>query len=361
MSKIGDFYTKHKDALLIGVGIIAIGGVGTGIYQVAHHQPVIAIKDTLPVDESHVLADNILLFNEAGDVKLIGINDGKEMNSTSLKQVDVTHFIYSNAKDFKKLYAYGSTEKKIFEITVADSKVSSKTLVDLKDNTVEISNFKVEGDNVYFVSADGKSVNKVSVKDGSIKNVPLKEAVENWVVTGDYFVYSTPTKLYSVNTADGSSNQIEIGDKTTGLFFANGQVVDFNKFGSGKNTSIMLQINPSDLAIKNMIKFDTANVNGLTNDSEDKSIYVGQLINGTDNKPVQSIGNIDLDKSAKGSIDIPTSKDTTTFTYNQSNTITAKGYIYSLVDKNIEVVDTVSKQVVRTVAIDGQVFMPVMK
>lgn len=361
MSKIGDFYNKHKDAVLVGVGILAIGGVGAGIYQVAHHQPTIAIQDTLPVDESHVLADNILLSNEAGDVKLLGINDGKEINSVSLKQVDGTHFIYSNAKDFKKLYAYGSGEKKIFEITVADNKVSSQTLVDLKDNTVEINSFKVEGDNVYFVSVDGKSVNKVSIKDGAIKNVPLKEAVENWVVTGDYFIYSTSTKLYSINTADGSSNQIEIGDKTTGLFFANGQVVDFNKFGSGKNTSIMLQINPSDLTIKNMIKFDTANVNGFANNSEDKSVYLGQVVNGEDNKPVQKIENIDLEKSAIGSIEIPTSKDTATFTYNQGNTITAKGYIYSLVDKNIEVVDTVSKQVVRTVPVDGQLFMPVMK
>lgn len=361
MSKIGDFYTKNKNAIVVVVGVLAIGGVGAGIYQVAHHQPTIAIKDTLPVDESHVLADNILVGNETGDVKLIGINDGKEINSVSLKQGDNSRFIYSNAKDFKGLYAYGSAEKKIFEITVADNKVTSKVLVDLKDNNTEVSSFKVEGDNVYVVSPDGKSVNKVAVKDGSIKNVPVKEAVENWVVTGDYLVYSTGTKLYSVNTADGSSNQIEIGDKTTGLFFANGQVIDFNKFGSGKNTSIMLQINPSDLIIKNMIKFNTADVNGLTADSEDKSVFLGQVINGADNKPIQSLDNVDLDKSAMGSVDIPTSKDTTTFTYNQSNTITAKGYIYSLVDKKIEVIDTVSDQVVRNVDIDTNVFMPVMK
>lgn len=360
MSKISKFYNKHKDSVLIGVGIIAILGTVIGIYEVVNRPKVIKVEDSALINTEHQLAEHILVGNDSGLIKLISVSNGKEIGTKNIRQVNNSSFIYSNAKDFKKIYAYGAEEKKFFEITVKDSKISAKTLVDMKNNAIKISNFKVDGDSVYFISPDNMSLNKVSIQDGSIKNIPVKEAVENWVVTGEYFVYSTNTKIYSANMANGKIAQIDTGDKTTGLFFANGEVIDFNKFGSTKNTSIMLRINPADLIIKNMVKFDTANVEGLTNDSEDKNIYVEEVVNKND-KPTQTINSVKLDKTSKSNIEIVTNKDVSKYVYNQNNTMTAKGYLYSLVDNNIEIIDTESKQVIKTIKVDDKVFMPVMK
>lgn len=359
--KISNFYNKHKNSIVVFIGIIAICSVGVCIYKVANNQEIIKIEDNLPNDESHIVAKNIILANVNGEIKLIGVNEEKEIDTLNLKQISDTTFIYSNSKDFKSMYVYDLSQNKFSNITIQDNKLTNKEVVSLKDKDIELSNFKVEGDNIYTLSNDCKTMNKISIKDASIKNIVIKEPIENWVVSGNFIVYSSGTKLYSVNTSDDSINNIDIGDTTTGLFLVDEQVVGFNKFGSGKDTSIMLEITPSDLSIKNMIKFNTPNISGITPDSEDKNIFFGQVINNTENETVQSISNVDLEKFNKVEADITTNKDTLKFTYNQSNTVTAKGYIYSLVDKKIEIIDTINSQTLKALEADTNSFMPVIE
>lgn len=360
MSKFNTVYEKHKSKILVALSLLVVAGVSYGVYNIANNQHVDRIEETLPVDKNYVLADYIIAGNDVGLVRLIGVKEGAEINSIDLRSGRDSKYGYSRSNDLTKLYAYGSLENVFYEISQENKKLTLKSFVDLKDKKLKFSDFKIEEDNVVTLTSDRKSFNRISKIDKSIVPIALTDAVEQWTLLKNQIIYTSGDKIVSIDLKNNSKKQIDIGDTNTGLFCTNGEILAFNKFGSGKNTSIVLKINPSDLYVKNMFKFESSNVMGLPSDSDDSSIYfVDEL---KDNGEVsQILSNINLDKFTKDKVSINSQKKPQDFKYNAINSIGSKGYIYSLVDNKLEILDMRSQMVSYKIELGNSVFLPVLK
>lgn len=360
MNKISKFYENHKGKVMIAVSLLVMAGVGYGVYNIATNKYVDRIEGELPTDKESVLADYIISGNDLGLIRLIGVKDGKELKSIDLNLGKNSKYGYSRSNDLTKLYAYGQGENTFYEISEENKELVSNVFLDLKDNRSEFLEFKIQGDNVVTLTLEKNGFNKISKTNGKSELIPTDDIVEQWVLLENQIIYTAGNKVCSINLKDNSVNKVDIGDFNTGLFYAGGEIIAFNKFGSGKDTSIMLKINPSDLYIKDVFKFESSNVVGLTSDDDDTSIYYTEELKDKENIS-QLLSNVDLMKLTKNNVSINPKKNVAEFKYNSENTIGSKGYIYSLIDNNLEIIDTRSKEMAYKIELGNSVFVPILR
>lgn len=364
MSKFEDFYYKNKNKLIVGLSLLCIGAVGVGVYNVTHMN-VDKVIDS-QTDSNVKMADYILDCGNNGTINLLSVNSEKVIESLDLTDLtDNSNFIYSKANNFEKIYGFDTSTNELYEIYSDEDKIVSKKICNITSN-LNLSEFVVDGDYVYIFDNTKTSVEKYSIEDGLSEVISLEEYADCYVVHDGYLVYSYEDRVYSLNTNDKSLQSIKIGDQTTNMLLSNNSIINFNRFGSGKNTSIVLKINPSDLYIESMSKLDNSDVISIKNDSDDETIFVESKVKDSEENDISVFDSISFEGNndieiAKGRIDDITGE----VAVPDNNSVSMKGYVYTLKEDNEDIILSIrsghNQKTIKNINLKGNDFLPVIK
>ena len=227
-------------------------------------------------------------------------------------------YMKKNKSFYKIFYENGLKAEFIFETSFLNS----------------FNSFNVFDNNFYIISADNKALYKVNKNDSNVKKYDLNEKIiDKWLVSKDTLFYTTDEKIIKKDLITEEIQYIEIGDITKDLFFIDNYLYAYNNFGSGKNNSIILKINPQNLDIEYLEKIE--NVAYMFYSKDLKSIYFGILEKLTDlNSQALEIKSI-----------LPLNISNFNFESNLSlelneNTIIKNNLFYSLIDSNFTICNT---------------------
>lgn len=344
---------KHKQKILIGISALAVVGAGFGVYCLLN-KPESDIKEEVFEDTVSRKADYIMMANSKGQIDLYGTDEDSIVNSLDL-QLD--NAIYSRGIDLETIMVFDNNI--FYEIS------ENGGLLDVKEvNTFNgsINSFKYS--TKYIVTISDNEINAINRETNKTSQLSI-DSVEEYVIADNCLVYSNGNYLYSLNLDVPNSTpvKIEIGDKTEGLFVMNGKVISYNNFGSGNGITTLLKLNPSDLYIDYASKQDNSELYPVTPDSDDDSI---KFIENTVNKgnSFASHYTVILDDNVKSSKTKVVLNDTISnekLGYNKDNTVSTKGYMYTLEDENITIYDLRAESIDSTIPSDKTFFMPILK
>ncbi len=355
MGNFNDKLKKNKEKVAIIISILLIVGIITGVYFITKKNNSDAHQ---LIDKNYRLADYIVTGNDIGFVRLLRTKDGKDLSNIDLKKGTDSRYTYSRGKDLDSVYVYGTLENSFYKVTMDKDKLDSKVMVKAKD-IIDFDTFKADGNYVVTLSKDKKILNKIS-KDGTAKEFKIAEEINDYLITDNTLIYTTTNHIHRINLINDETNKIEIGDKTVGLFSVKGNIIAFNRFGSGKKQSIALKINPKDLYIKNMQKFDSVNIEPITPDSDDEKLSYTEVIN-ADTNPIQSMTILNQKNINKETANIKLQTKISEIKYTKENSIASKGYMYTHKGNKLEIMDIRSEQLAHTIDV-GEIFVtPIIK
>ena len=126
-----------------------------------------------------------------------------------------------------------------------------------------------------------------------------------------------------------------------------------NNFGQDRGTSILLEVNPDNLYIKNLIQFNNV-TNSLISNSKDNKIYINELAESNDYKVRQIVKYGDF-KDFNERLGFKYTSETV---LNSDNAYGMLGYVYYKDEKGVNIFNLKSQEKDLTININADFFAP---
>lgn len=168
------------------------------------------------------------------------------------------------------------------------------------------------------------------------------------------YISNALSNYEEINTLNGGLIKIHIGEQSSYIHKFNKKLFVHNNFGEDRGISILLELNPENLYIQNLIK-----LNGITksliSNSDDKRLFVNEIIEGNDSKIRQIIkySDIDTQKESMGF------KYTSETLLDKENAYGMFGYIYYKDEKGVNVYNLKSQNKDLSINIKEDIFIPI--
>lgn len=272
------------------------------------------------------IADYILSFDEKGNATLINI---KNQNLNKISPISENgEYIYSKAQNENIVYALNKNNNKLYSIEENNQNIKIEQIEFNVDNSKEILWFLVDKSYIVYEAENEKqekSVNVVYREKNENKEIPNIKNVENSYLIDNDLIVSSEYKIYKISLIDFNTISIDLGDEINKFEVLDNELFVQNSFGSGLNTSIILNIDINDLAINNLYKFDSKNIDlvkNLTDKSKIIPYYQTLEYEGKNTTSILSLSN-------------ELKKDRLSYKFNQNNNIDMlkpsyylNGYLY---------------------------------
>ncbi|MEG7882965.1 hypothetical protein [Bacillus paranthracis] len=359
-TKMKYLFQKHKDKLLVGLSIAVTIGIGTGVYFVFFHDNETKSKNETLFDKHIKLADTIVTGDKNGKVSLLDTKSGDELDNVSLGDGKGNEFKFARSKNLESVYAYNQKNHTFYEITVNEKQLHKKEIVSVSDALVEFDSFQSDGKNIVFLSKDKKELTHIKDKS-TYKKYASTEEVSDFLVDKGQLVFATNSFIHSVDLKNEKEKKIEIGDSTTGLFAVKNEIIAYNKFGNGKEDSIVLRLRADDLYVKEMHKFESNRVEPLVPDGDDETLIYSQKVNEKTHPKqlIQVLNN--KDKFKKDVRPFQTPNNRKIVDYEKSNSVASKGYVYSKKGTRLEITDIRGEKIAYTLDVPKEFAMPIIQ
>lgn len=229
----------------------------------------------------------------------IGIGNSATINSFDYDNGNIA-ILYNNKKTFSIKDSKSDTFKEfnpgvsndidIFRIVNNNLIFTSGEYIYSKNLSTDISN---NNDNVKVAQINLKVRDKDNIKGEEVGEIPAGEKVTiiSQEETGWYLVESNGLKGYisneesnfkSVNNDRGLA-KIHIGESSQYIHESKGNLYIHNNFGEDRGISILLELNPENLYIKNLTQFNNP-TNSLVSNTEDSKLYINEIADSKDIK-----------------------------------------------------------------------------
>ena len=346
---------KHKKNIILGLSVVFVGVAGLGVYTMVKNsktQP--EVKEETYKDTAVRKAKYIIGANENGNIDLINTKDGKVLQTINLPNGSK----YSRSNSLDEVMAYNNN--KFYSIKLNKDKLEDKEICSIDEN-INVKDFKFSTS--FIVVNTGKDFKAISIKDKSIKSINV-DNISDYVVVDNNLVYAKDDCIYTVDLNTMSNKKIKIGDITEGLIVLKDGVVAINNFGSGKNTTTLLELNAETLNIDNSKAHNNSNVYAVTCDNDDVSVgFLDKTTqNGVDTQSYYSINLEDKTNMSNKKVPLPVSQTdkSNEKDINKDNTVATKGYMYTNKDGNINIFDLRAGAPDTVINTKDTFFMPVL-
>lgn len=167
----------------------------------------------------------------------------------------------------------------------------------LSEDASNIDNIKVSQTNLQLRDKENIHGNIISEIPTGEKVKIIGQGETGWYLI-EYngiqgYVSNASTNFKDSTTADGGLVKIHIGETSKYLHESNNELFIHNSFGQDRGISILLEINPENLYINNLIQFNNV-TNSLISNSKDNRVYINELAESNDSKTRQIIKYSDL-------------------------------------------------------------------
>lgn len=183
----------------------------------------------------------------------------------------------------------------------------------------------------------------------AIHNIPCDD---NIMLLGSSFVYNIEHYLDAYNFKTDTSKEIYFGKKITDFDVVNDNLIVFDGFGNGNNSSIIMKLN-ENLDIFKASKNDAVKINSIQSEVTEEIIFVEQ-----DKTPVFYALNMEGVKDTKQKRNLNTELEGT---YTKDNTIYYRGYIYTGMNGNACIVDLKSSTIYKKYDITADFVFPIFE
>lgn len=275
-------------------------------------------------------------------------------------------------------------DKKSFFVKHKDSTKAEKFSPKL-DNDIDL--FRIVKNNLVFTSgefiyskslstnvsnADNIKINQINLKlrdkenihGNVISEIPAGEKIKiigqgetGWYLI-DYnglqgYVSNASANFKDSTTADGGLVKIHIGETSKYIHESNNGLFIHNNFGEDRGISILLEVNPENLYIKNLIQFNNV-TNSLTSNSQDSRVYINELNESTESKIRQIIKYGDF-KEFDERLGFKYTSETI---LDYDNAYGMLGYVYYKDSKGINIFNLKSQEKDLTINVNNDFFAP---
>lgn len=286
-------------------------------------------------NEIMYLKDNSLYTVNVENTKTEDGIETSKLNEVKILDVkDVTSFIFND-----KYIAILSEQKE------QDEKIDNSTKEEEKENSDLTKEILIDEEHInYNVSIiDRESLTEIK----TIENIKIDDCVLN----DKNFIYSVSNYLYSYDIETENIEELYLGKNVSDLDIVNNKIIVFDKFGNGKNKSLILQLN-SDLTIDKATKHDALDIIEIQKEVDEQNIVYIE----NDETPILYMLNLDGDRETKNKRNLNVSIDGT---YSDDNTIYSRGYIYTAKDGKLNIIDLKSATIYKTYDIEASFIYPI--
>ena len=301
-----------------------------------------------------VLAEAVISGNIDGEIKAYNIDDGKVLDSKKLEGV----YLYSKSDNMEFMNAYNMDSSKLYNISVKNKKINVSKTISIDVSKQNLLSFKFKDSHFVGLIDGGKQLIYKNIKTGeeSIIDLKLSKSVSSYDILGNNLVLTSGDFIYSVNLKTLKSQSIDIGESSLSMHILGGKLFIHNGFGSNRNKSILLDVNPNTLVINNVIDFKDSGVSLLETGSKSKSLYYAERFITQSNENVTQVFKM-IGKDLKGSTNLI--KHTSKTILSSENSYGYLGYIYSREGDKLRIFNLKSLDLERTITIKDDYYMPV--
>ena len=332
------FLQKHKTRIAIGVAsvLVLIILLSFVMILIGEDEPIAEYQPKLNYASHYIVGEekNISLYNSAGN----------KVDSMSFDKI----FYSKNRGTEMMVYA----DKEFLEISaITKESVNNGTSQILQKKSV----LKLENVNIvsfvwnekYIVIQRGD--NTFAIYNRETETFKYLSAIENvsaYMLIGKQLVYTTGNTINSVDVTNETTVSIDVGAESYGLSLMENNIVVYNKFGNGKNTTTIFVLNPETLYIEKVLTENTLNVYPI---SSDKPHFIRQS-NSLVFAEIQSNGKLN-----SSTLNVKAGEAE----FTSENTLYYDDYIYSVKDGNMIIISVSGKYIEHTIPISGIAFCPV--
>lgn len=320
--KTGEEFVLPKDEIEIARALIIPNEEGINLIGIDFHQ--------------FDLIEGNNIFRTSDNNEILYYKDGKINNLSVLKKLDANEneTIFFDTKELmnvsNKVYDFIFNDEYIAiltDVTETEDSDSEETDTDVVDILKEhpLTNNHTNY-NVIIMSRN-------SSEKYEIKNITCDEKI---ILVGNSFVYNTEHYLNSYNFKTNTAKQIYLGKNVTDFDVVNDNLIVFDGFGNGNNSSVIMKLDES-LNILKASKHDAIKVNSIQSEASEKIIFIEQ-----DENPIFYSLNMEEKKDSKQKSNLNTELEGI---YTKDNTIYYRGYIYTGMNGKASIVDMKSSTI----------------
>lgn len=335
----------------IALGIVAVMGIGGGLFYFALHPKSDDLDISKIKDKS--LVNFIMTANKDGNISLINPFSKKKTDDLKLPK---GNYEFATSNNYEYMVALNLENNKIYKIEENNGQLNKSELMTLNNinnmNMNDIKKMRTDGDLLCLSFKSNKDILAINIKSNVVKTVTLPKDISAWSIKDNKVLYAYNDTINSIDVVNNSYKSIDVGDKTTGLTIGNDKLLAFNKFGSGLNKSITLKIDSSNLKVDSLIKYENSNIYKINADSN-KDSFMALIDNGGN----QSLERVSLDGDNKMLSQIPLENKIKL----DDNAVGINNYLYNKENNELKIISSDTGIVSYNLDIGDSDYMPISK
>lgn len=371
---------KKKDKIFIGLaaGALILSIIIVVLINLNKNQnntEILLPKDDIEIAELMLVPnktslqlvniDGVVLDKIDGDIqfKMSESNEIMYLKNNSLYTVSVEKIIEddiekSKLKETKVIDVNNATSfifnNKYIAILYENENIENKDISLDKDAEIVETNIPSLTEET-LINEEHINYNVTFIDRNTLKEIKKLENIniDDCILNEKTFIYSISNYLYSYNIETEETKDLYLGKKISDLDIVNDKIIVFDKFGNGKNKSLILQIN-SDFTIDKATKHDTIDIIEIQKEEKENNIIYIE----NDETPLLYMLNLDGDRETKNKSNLNVNIDGN---YSDDNTIYARGYIYTAKDGKLNIIDLKSSTIYKTYDIESSFIYPIFE
>lgn len=311
----------------------------------------------------YILASNIIGVNHDGTINLYNSKNGKLVDELKLNG----DYLIDSSDDFTSIYMLNTANGEVFKISSKNDKIKKEKEDIVVENPSIVDSFDYDNGSIAVLYNNKKSffIKHTSSKTAETFSPNVTDDIDlfrivkdNLIFTSGEFIYSKGLSTDIANfkestTSDGGTVKIHIGEKSNYIHEFEDKVFIHNNFGEDRGISILLDINPENLYIQNLIEFNNI-TNSLITNSNDSKLYINEISDTAESKVRQIIKYNEIEKFNERL----GFKYTSETILDNENAYGMLGYVYYKDSKGVNIYNLKSQEKDLTLEISNDFFAP---
>ncbi|WCF11441.1 hypothetical protein NDS46_31280 (plasmid) [Paenibacillus thiaminolyticus] len=290
---------------------------------------------------------------EASDKEVTPMKEfvnAKSLERTKKKVIASPSYLFFKDINETVLYGYSNFSKEVYKITEEKGKINVEVIAKYS-SLGKAYDFMVAGGKVFLSEQEQSKVQVFNIRTpDQVQTIELDGHPSNWLLRKEELFYTYRDRLGKYNLSTNEKSNILVGDESLDLFNYKEKLYILNSFGKKTMNSLLMQINPSDLHVDNILELKSKTT-AIVSKGQDDLFLVGIDKSQSNSPKEMSESKIHLIK--ENSLSLENSNWSIPFT---EEAITYNSHLYILRDKSLSVYTLNSTEPIKTVELEGDYF-----
>jgi hypothetical protein len=213
-------------------------------------------------------------------VKSPAVKKDTPLPSKSTNTVD--KYIYFGSIEKSALYVYSNVDHAIYLVSGKNEKIEVSKIVQNESLSIADHLYVLDG-KAFLTNQNSQSVTWLGIEEGlKIEVIDLEGIPTTLTTKGNDLFYTYSNRLGKMDLQSKTKENVMMGDESKDITITNNTLYVLNAFGSKSNYSMLIQVNPDDLKVSNMLNLETKESAILSKGDKDE-LSVGRVMTSKSN------------------------------------------------------------------------------